>query len=497
MIYKFNIKHSQIFNKKENSALVLFAISNENLNDELNSFENEFEMKIPATLRSKILSEKNNSISFYQEKSPEFIVINKIKLNESFSADHFRNYFASFIQNFENDIYENLYIKIPGFESFNEFFGDEEKYLNSLIEGIHLGNYKFDKYLSERSEEKKLKIKLIGNKKSIENSIKNTENLISGVYFAKDLANAPSNEIYPDSFAKELKKKLESKNTKVTVWKEPEIKKQKMGAVLAVGSGSENKPRFIIINYKPESKDKLKIALVGKGVTFDSGGISIKPSAGMGDMKADMSGAAAVAGTILAIQNSKLPIEIIGVIPAVENMPSGSALKPGDIIRTLSGKSIEVDNTDAEGRLILADALEYASKQNPDYIIDLATLTGACVVALGEYAAGVFTKNDELANKLYEAGKNSYEKVWRLPLWDEYHKLMKSEIADIKNLGGRWAGAITAAKFLEFFVDKNISWAHIDIAGPSGANNFASYTQKYATGFGVRLMYGFIENLIK
>jgi leucyl aminopeptidase len=271
-----------------------------------------------------------------------------------------------------------------------------------------------------------------------------------------------------------------------------------MGGLLAVGMGSTNPPRLIKLEYDGSGKSKESrtktISLVGKGVTFDSGGISIKPAKDMGEMKADMSGAAVVAGTILAAAKAKLPVKIIGVIPAAENMPSGSSMRPGDIVVTSSGKSIEVDDTDAEGRMILSDALYYASGLKPDIIIDLATLTGACVVALGEFVAGLFSKDENLAAVLYRKGLKTYDRLWRLPMWDDFNELIKSDVADVKNVGGRWGGAITAAKFLEKFVDKNISWAHLDIAGPAMANNFNNYSKKYMTGFGVRLLFDFLAD---
>jgi leucyl aminopeptidase len=276
-----------------------------------------------------------------------------------------------------------------------------------------------------------------------------------------------------------------------------------MGGLLAVGQGSSNKPRFIVLHHIPNQKSKgkkkriKKIALVGKGVTFDSGGISLKPPTNMGEMKADMSGAAVVAGSVLAAAYAKLPVEIIGIIPAAENMVSGNSMRPGDIVTTASGKTIEVDNTDAEGRMILADALNYASKRKPDVIIDFATLTGACVVALGQVAAGLFSKNDSLAESLYLAGIKSYDRLWRLPMWDDYSKLIESKVADVHNTGPRWAGAITAAKFLENFVDNKIPWAHIDIAGPAVSSDTNNYTKTFMTGFGVRLVFEYLYGINK
>jgi leucyl aminopeptidase len=248
------------------------------------------------------------------------------------------------------------------------------------------------------------------------------------------------------------------------------------------------------LDYTPKSKPKATIAIVGKGVTFDTGGISIKPAENMGDMKSDMSGAADVIGAVEIAARLKLPIRVLGFIPATDNKPSGSAQNPGDVLTTYSGITVEVDNTDAEGRLILADALTYAIEHYaPDVIIDLATLTGACVIALGYQAAGLFTNNDELAEKLSKAGFRSGEKVWRMPLWDDYDKQIKSEVADVKNTGGRGAGAITAAKFLEKFIGDHKAWAHLDIAGPS----FPSMSPggaKSSSGFGVRLLAEVLRN---
>ncbi len=317
---------------------------------------------------------------------------------------------------------------------------------------------------------------------------------MQSVNLAKDLSNEPGDILTPDEFASRTASIFSKNGVKVKIFNEKEIKKMKMGGLLAVGSGSEHPPRLLFAEYKGNpTKNKIKYCIVGKGVTFDSGGISIKPASDMWEMKADMAGAAAAAGTMLAIAKNKLPVNVMCAIPLAENMPSGKSMKPGDIIITSSGKSIEVDNTDAEGRIILADALHFASNKKPVEIIDMATLTGACVVALGEFAAGLFTKNDKLAKLLTESGNVVHERVWAMPMWDDYHELNKSDVADVKNIGGRWGGAITAAKFLENFVDKKIPWVHLDIAGPAMAHNYNNYTKKYMTGFGVRLLFEYFK----
>lgn len=264
-----------------------------------------------------------------------------------------------------------------------------------------------------------------------------------------------------------------------------------MGGVIGVCQGSARPPRFIILEYGPASKKP--VVLVGKGVTFDTGGISIKPSANMAEMKMDMSGAAAVIGAFEAVARLKLPVHLIGLIPAVENMPSGSAVRPGDILRHFNGKTSEVDNTDAEGRLILADALAYAEKYKPAAVIDLATLTGAVVVALGHVATGMMGNDEDLMKKLKASGEQTYERVWQLPLFEEYEKLIKSDVADVKNVGGRWAGSITAALFLKKFTG-TYNWAHLDIAGTAILEEAQEYIPKGGSGVGVRLLTNFLKS---
>jgi len=265
-----------------------------------------------------------------------------------------------------------------------------------------------------------------------------------------------------------------------------------MGGLLGVSRGSAKGPRFIIMEMNRNST-RGTVVLVGKGVTFDSGGISIKPSAGMAEMKMDMSGAAAVIGTMQAAARLRLPQHLVGLVPATENLPSGTALKPGDILTHANGKTSEIDNTDAEGRLILADALAYASRYKPDLVIDLATLTGACVVALGNAASGMLGNDEKAMHQLAEAGERVHERVWQLPLYDEYEKLIKSDVADVKNVGGRWGGASTAAMFLKSFIGK-YKWVHLDIAGTAIAEQASDYIPKGGSGVGVRLLIDFLRN---
>jgi len=305
---------------------------------------------------------------------------------------------------------------------------------------------------------------------------------------ARDMVNLPGNLLTAEGIADTARKSAEKSGCKVTVFDRKQIEKLGMGGLLAVNKGSHNPPTFTILEYEPKGKPLATVALVGKGVTFDSGGISIKPSQGMDEMKCDMAGAAAVIGAIEAAARLELPLRIVTLVPATDNMPGGAAQTPGDVITTYSGITVEVGNTDAEGRLILADALSYAVGQyKPDAVIDLATLTGACIVALGHSVAGMFSNDDEFAGRIYEAGRRSSEKVWRMPLWEEYAELIKSEVADVHNTGGKGAGTITAAKFLEKFTDGHEMWAHIDIAGPAFTTKGTGGSYG-GTGFGVRLL---------
>ncbi len=422
---------------------------------------------------------------------PDELVILKVKVNDSFNADYFRNLMAGFLEELSKEEIYYLHVFIPEYETFKDYYKDENYYYQTFIEGLYYGNYAFQYYKSDKQQDKELNVLLYAdNEDKLSTSLKNTLRIMEGVNYTRDLENEPGSGLTPPLLAKRISKDLSNKNTSVKIWDEKEIKRRDMGGLLGVGKGSDNPPRFIIIDYKPsvQRKKTKTVALVGKGVTFDSGGISIKPAQEMGDMKADMSGAAVVAGTILTASLMNMPLRIIGIIPSAENLLSGKSYRPGDIIKTASGKTIEVENTDAEGRIILADALNYASRQKPDYIIDLATLTGACVVALGSFTAGLFTNDKYLREVIFSSGQKTYERVWELPLWQEYGELIKSDVADIKNLGGKWGGAITAAKFLEHFVDKEIPWAHLDIAGPTFPSKMNNYDKKYMTGFGVRLM---------
>lgn len=319
-------------------------------------------------------------------------------------------------------------------------------------------------------------------------AVRQAEALATGVALAKDLGNLPSNICTPSYLAGEAQKLGRRHKLKVKVLEQRDLEKLKMGAFLAVTKGSAEPPRFIVMEYEGGPKKQRPVVLVGKGITFDTGGISIKPAGDMDEMKYDMSGAGSVLGTLEAVAAMKLPINVVGLIPTCENMPSGTATKPGDIVTSMSGQTIEILNTDAEGRLILCDALTYAERYDPAAVIDIATLTGACVIALGHVATGLFANRDELARELAEAGTASWDRAWPLPVWDDYQEQLKSPFADMANIGGRPAGSVTAACFLSRFA-KKYPWAHLDIAGTAWKS---SGRDKGSTGRPVPLLTTFL-----
>lgn len=321
----------------------------------------------------------------------------------------------------------------------------------------------------------------------------------AGCLFARDLVNRPPNKLTPGALANAARAMARREGLSCTVMGEPRLRKLGMGGILGVGQGSRQPSRLIVLEMKPRrARVKLPLmALVGKGVTFDTGGISIKPSSNMHEMKGDMGGAAAVLGAALIVARLALPVRLLVVVPTVENMPDGDAIRPGDVLSMASGKTVEVLNTDAEGRLILADALHHAGRSKPDWMIDAATLTGACAVALGHEFAGLFTNDARLGDALQRAGGDTFERVWPLPVVDEHHKEIESPVADIQNIGGRFAGASSAAAFLEEFVDEKTAWAHLDIAGPAWSAAAGPLGPKGPTGFGARLIARAVESLTR
>jgi leucyl aminopeptidase len=380
---------------------------------------------------------------------------------------------------------------------------------DAAVAGMLLGLYNFSKFKAAAladtpivfgTENSTLQIRVAQNQKANAiTAIKKAVIMSESQLQIFDLVNAPSNMKTPEMMADFAKKAGEAAGFSVKTMFYDEIKATGLTAILAVNQGSSNTPAFILLEYKPKNttKEKLaKVGLVGKGVTFDTGGISIKPSTGMQNMKSDMGGAAAVLGAFMVAAQMDIDVHLVGAIPATENMVDGTAAKPGDVFPTYSGKTIEITDTDAEGRVILADALAYLNKhQQPDVLIDLATLTGSIIRAIGTQAAGLFTQNDILAQQLEAAGTVTGERLWRMPMWDEYGTDLKSDVADLRNFTGKpMSESISAAKFLEHFTEKHPAWVHLDIAGTAfGDSEFSS--QKSATGFGIRLLIEYLLSI--
>jgi leucyl aminopeptidase len=358
-----------------------------------------------------------------------------------------------------------------------------------LASGLRLRQYAFTKYKSKKPDEKP-PVRAVSihtaQAAAAEERYRSYGAVAEGVHLARDFVNEPANVLNPAEFARRASE-IRKLGVKVEILTPKEMKELGMGALLGVAQGSANEPRLVVMRWTGK-KGEPPVAFIGKGVTFDTGGISMKPAAGMEDMKGDMGGAACVAGLMHALAARKARVNAVGVIALVENMPSGNAQRPGDVVTSMSGKTIAVLNTDAEGRLILADALWYAQKRfKPRFMIDLATLTGAILIALGKEHAGLFSNNDELADRLLKSGADTGEKLWRMPLAGEYDRLIDSDIADVKNIGGRNAGSITAAQFLQRFVN-DVPWAHIDVAGTAMDSNRNAINQSWGSGWGVRLL---------
>jgi len=426
----------------------------------------------------------------YHSTKPKKIIF----INQKNNKDEFE------IQNIGGKVISEIKLA----KDINVIFSNENKSLENYYFNFFLGcflkKYSFTKYktIFKKNENAKEIINLLitsSNKNFFIKIKNNIENIVNGVFLTRDLVSEPPNYLNPEKFVSEIKK-LSKLGLKVDVFDYSKMKKIGMNALLGVAQGSKNLPYFVTITWKPNnSKNKKPLSFIGKGVCFDTGGISLKPAKFMEDMKYDMAGAGAVVGLMKTLALRKSKSYVVGAVALVENMPGGSAQRPGDIVKSYSGKTIEVLNTDAEGRLILADAIYYIDEQyKPELIVDLATLTGAIVVSLGSEYAGLFSNNDKLSEKLIKAGEIENEKLWRFPLHKNYDKLMDSKIADMQNInysGG--AGSITAAQFLQRFLKNGTPWAHLDIAGMAWTKKDLETIPTGATGYGVKLLNKFVE----
>lgn len=495
---KLSAQKSTLLNMKADAVAVFITEEKKTFQQQVDQLKKILRSQIEQMIEIENFKGKDGQLFFiYTEKkftASRFLLLGLGEAKD-LSLEKFRRAAALAAKKSKTLKVQHLAFQLPDIP--NGFVNSTEDVAHAIAEGSILSLYKFDKYHTEKKdgEDKITAISIFDTNEANLQKVRrglHTAGIVSqAVSLARDLENAPGNEIYPETLAGAAKISAKKFGYKATVWNKKKIEEEGFGGLLGVNSGSVRPPAFIILEYK--NNDSAPIVLVGKGITFDTGGISIKPATNMAEMKMDMSGAAAVIGTMEAAARLKLPVHVIGLIPTTENMPSGSAIKPGDIITHYGGKTSEVDNTDAEGRLILADALAYASRYKPAAVIDLATLTGACVVALGHHATGMMGNDDELAAQLKAAGEKTYERVWQLPLYDEYEKQIKSDIADVKNVGGKWAGAITAGWFLKKFIG-DYKWVHLDIAGTAILEEDLPYTPKGGSGVGVRLLVEFLKN---
>ncbi|MEO1221148.1 MAG: leucyl aminopeptidase [Pseudomonadota bacterium] len=371
----------------------------------------------------------------------------------------------------------------------------------AVLLGAKLRSWAFDKYRTKLAADKKITLEtvhVVGAPEGTEVDWERNAAIARGVEFTKQLVTEPANIVYPESFVALCQEAFAGTGAELTVLGEEEMTKLGMGALLGVGQGSRRESQLLAIRWNGGNPGDKPSVFVGKGVTFDTGGISIKPAPGMEDMKWDMGGAGAVAGGMFALVSRQAKANVVGIMGLVENMPDGNAIRPGDVLTTMSGQTVEVLNTDAEGRLVLCDALHWAQEEfDPAHIVDFATLTGAMIVALGHEHGGLFANDDTLADQLLAAGKTTDDKLWRMPIGPAYDKLINSPIADMKNIGGRWAGSITAAQFLHRFIKKGTPWAHCDIAGTVWSDKPGATHEKGATGYGARLIDQFVAESVE
>ena len=482
MSIQINYKNSG--SKKTSTNVVLFTDEKFNINNLKRFISNSEFSYITDLLKT---SDLKKNLLVFDVNSKKKIVLVSIKNN--LEKSDIENLGAEFYGRINNEKKSEYFVNSDSISSKNENF------IGYFLHGLKLKSYEFNLYKSKK-EQKIISINVIGNKNKV--TIQNELRFMAieeGTFFARDLVSEPPNVLNPKEYVNRLLK-LRKLGIKVTVYNELQMKKLGMHSLLGVGRGSVNESFLVTLEWSGNKRDKKSpLSFVGKGVCFDTGGISLKPAKFMEEMKYDMAGSAVVAGLIQTLATRKAKVNAVGVVGLVENMPGGNAQRPGDIVKAFNGKTIEILNTDAEGRLVLADALSFTeAKFKPRFMIDLATLTGAIIMALGEEYAGLFSNNDDLSNKIFKVGEKVKEKVWRLPLHDNYDKLINSTIADMQNInysGG--AGSITAAQFLQRFVTSKTPWAHLDIAGMAFSKKAANLNPGGATGFGVRLLNQLIE----
>lgn len=476
MINKIDFK-----TKKEGGVLVTPIFENKEYNSELLTYTKEKE------LFTGKLKEIYNNLPFNAKKE----ILLGLGQEDELTIDEVREIFFKLVKNIYKVKEYEINITIPKLENLNV-----TEFVKAAVEGSYHAVYKFDKYITDRKDNPTITINIAAEDDvDLTPSIEEARDTMEAIFFARDLVNERAEYLYPETLANIANEKLSALGVDVAVYDEKECEKLGLKGLLAVGRASERKPRFIVMKYLNNPESDEVIGLIGKGVTYDTGGYSIKPTANSMDiMHCDMGGSGSVIGTMHLVAKRKLKTNVVAIVGACENMIAGNSYKPGDIIETLSGKTVEVLNTDAEGRITLADSMYYATeKLKVDKVIDLATLTGACLVALGEFYTGAVTNNDEFFKELQDAAKEAGERIWQLPVDDSYRKLNKSSVADVKNTGGRLGGTITAGLFIENFVANNVPWIHLDIAGTAYLSKPEKYLPKGATGVHVKTLFNLLN----
>ena len=473
--------------KGSSKNTALFLDKESNISDFRGIFDDKINNKILNFLKSNKKTQKSKIASLNLEFDQKVMIILIVNKNDSQQAEQLGSKFYDYIK--DNDIDNVLILGSSSSSIKNKIKLDE------FLHGAELKSYEFNLYKTKKTN-KIINFNILKSKNIINEKIKTKLNaILKGVNLTRDLVSEPGNILTPDEYTKRLLK-LKKHGLKITVYDKKKLKNLGLNALLGVGQGSINGTYLVTIEWNGAKSKSKPLAFVGKGVCFDTGGISLKPARFMEEMTYDMAGSAVVAGLMKNFALRKAKINAVGVVGLVENMPGGNAQRPGDIVKSYSGKTIEILNTDAEGRLVLADALSFTEKKfKPQFMIDLATLTGAIIVCLGEEYAGLFSNDDNISKKIFKAGEKVGEKVWRLPLHENYDKLINSKIADVQNInyaGG--AGSITAAQFLKRFILNKTSWVHLDIAGMAFSKKAANINPGGATGYGVRLLNKFIED---
>ena len=473
----------KIENKLEN--ILVLPIFKEK--KKINFFNNKLNSKIKKEIFEKIklfnFQGEENEICYFNIDKTKILLIG---IKKNYSLENLRRAYSIVFKTLKEKKEFKYSIEIPK---------EKEEEIIAIVEGLDLTNYKFDKYISKKEKKKKTIISIINIDKKFKKNIIETQIINKEIKFARNLINENSDIITPEKIEILVKEFAKENKLKIKTLNEKQIQKEKLNLLNAVSKGSSLPPRLIIVEYTPNKNDKNILALIGKGITFDTGGINLKPTGYLEDMKSDMGGAASVFGIFKSIVNLKIKKNLILVIATAENAISSTAYKPGDVLISYNNTSVEIGNTDAEGRLILADAISYVQKNyKPTHLIDIATLTGACLVALGPSLIGMLGNNDEMKENIFLSGEKTFERVWELPIYNEHREMIKSKIADIKNIGGKYGGVITAAAFLEKFIENKTPWVHLDIAGAGRSEKEEYYISEFGTGKSIRLIVDYIKS---